>query len=203
MAELAMAALLLDLDGTLWDSAAWYPEVIAKACGRPGSEIEEALRHGSVTRVLADFGITRIRFVRLCRDLGTTLVVFDRVPDTLASVAARDIAIGAVTNLPGWVARPMLQAAGLAPFLNIVIPYRRGIRPKPSPDTLLDALGRLRVPPRWLHGTWATQPMTRKRRKRPGSPSHGWVMGCRIKSRRMPAVCCRHFPKSRIYFREP
>ena len=147
MAELAMAALLLDLDGTLWDSAAWYPEVIAKACGRPGSEIEEALRHGSVTRVLADFGITRIRFVRLCRDLGTTLVVFDRVPDTLASVAARDIAIGAVTNLPGWVARPMLQAAGLAPFLNIVIPYRRGIRPKPSPDTLLDALGRLRVPP--------------------------------------------------------
>jgi phosphoglycolate phosphatase-like HAD superfamily hydrolase len=146
MAELAKAALLLDLDGTLWDSAAWYPEVIAKACGCPGSEIEEALRHGSVTRVLADFGITHKRFARLCSDLGATLVVFDRVPDTLASVAARDIATGAVTNLPGWVAGPMLQSTGLASFFDVVIPYRRAMRPKPWPNTILDALGRLCVP---------------------------------------------------------
>jgi phosphoglycolate phosphatase-like HAD superfamily hydrolase len=146
MAELAEAALLLDLDGTLWDSAAWYPEVIAKACGCQAPEIQEALRHRSVTRVLADFGITKTRFAILCSDLGGTLVVFDRVRDTLASVVARDIATGAVTNLPGWVAQPMLQSTGLAHFLDIVIPYRRAMRPKPWPDTLLDALGRLGVP---------------------------------------------------------
>jgi phosphoglycolate phosphatase-like HAD superfamily hydrolase len=128
MAELAATALLLDLDGTLWDSADWYPKLIAEACGQGGPEIEAALQRKAVARVLGDFGVTQARFAELCGDLGSSLVVFDGVADVLARIAARGIATGAVTNLPGWIATPMLRATGLAPLLDVVIPYSRTVR---------------------------------------------------------------------------
>lgn len=145
MAELAAAALLLDLDGTLWNSAAWYPKLMAEACGQGGPEIETALQHKAVARVLSDFGITQARFAELSGDLGSSLVVFDGVADVLARVAARGIPTGAVTNLPGWIATPMLRASGLAPLLNVVVPYSRTVRPKPGPGGLQDALNKLNV----------------------------------------------------------
>lgn len=146
MAALATAALLVDLDGTLWDSASWFPEMLAEACGRSCSEAEEVLHNRPVARVLRDFGVSRARFAGLCSDLARTLVVFDGVADTLASIAARDIATGAVTNLPGWVATPILQATGLRPLLGVVVDYAGTTRRKPWPDPLLAALGTLHVP---------------------------------------------------------
>ncbi len=144
---MATAALLVDLDGTVWDSAAWYAEIITAATGQPFLRVTQALRTKPVARVMTDLGVSRSAFSRLCLDAIETLVVFDGVRETLARLLARGTATGAVTNLPGWVAVPMLRSTGLQDLFTVVIDYGKTRRHKPAPDPLLAALTELGVPP--------------------------------------------------------
>jgi phosphoglycolate phosphatase-like HAD superfamily hydrolase len=149
---MACSALLVDLDGTVWHSAVWYPNLIADATGRDVTHVVYALERKSVARVLSSFGVTRARFARLCDELAATLAIVDGVTETLAHLHQRSIRTGAVTSLPAWVATPMLAATNLAPSFDTVVDWGRTARHKPRPDPLLAALVDLGVPP--TSGSW-------------------------------------------------
>jgi phosphoglycolate phosphatase-like HAD superfamily hydrolase len=73
--------------------------------------------------------------------------VLDRLVENRRRVAI-------VTNMPLWMAEPMLERTGLQHALPIVVTHRRAGRAKPHPDQLLSALSQLRVSPRdaWYVG---------------------------------------------------
>ena len=54
--------LLLDLDGTLWDSRPWYAEILAVLGGGPAKDLEQALASGAnVVRLAQEAGVSRSR----------------------------------------------------------------------------------------------------------------------------------------------
>lgn len=148
MARVARRALLVDLDGTLWDSAAWYPQVIAVAAGCSPDLPSAAIVAGRpLVRVLSDHGITDARFRRLCASPPVRLEVKAGVHETLERLRQRRVGLGAVTNLPVRLATPMLAAAGLQGLLPVVVGASRTRPGKPHPDPLLEALRQLETLP--------------------------------------------------------
>src|SRR4051794_15109269 len=108
---MAATTVLLDLDGTVWDSRPWLAHV---AGGGDRSREPEALSALAAQRpaatLLREAGIGRSAFAALARgECGARL--YPETLDSLNALKARGTPLGAVTNLPGWMARPML--AGL------------------------------------------------------------------------------------------
>jgi phosphoglycolate phosphatase len=58
------------------------------------------------------------------------------------------IKLGVCSNKPAGFTRELLNHLKLAPLLDVVIGFGDVPRPKPAPDMLLTALGRLDVPPK-------------------------------------------------------
>src|SRR4051812_17609938 len=100
---MALNALLLDLDGTIWPSRAWYDGLFRGGAGTGGGPIATRLRRA---------GYTKASFAATCRRGSPPLACYDGVLDTLGQFNAAGTPIGVVTNLPGWMAEPMLEAAG-------------------------------------------------------------------------------------------
>lgn len=143
---MAGRALLVDLDGTIWDSASWYPQVIAAASGCSPDVPESALVGGRpIPAVLRDHGITDARFRRLCSSPPVALTVRDGVHETLVRLQDLEIGLAAVTNLPARLASPMLAGAGLDALLSVLVAASRASRGKPHPDPLWAALAALGV----------------------------------------------------------
>ena len=136
MGSLAADAVVVDLDGTVWDSMPWY-RALAHATGRRAPEGLTA------ARLLKAVGYTERSFARACSDARPPLRLYPEVACALEHLAERGIALGAVTNLPRWMARPMLTSSGLAPLLLTVIDYGSTSRRKPHPDPLLEACRRI------------------------------------------------------------
>lgn len=136
MGILAADAVVVDLDGTVWDSAPWY-RALADATGR------QAPADLTAARLLKAVGYTERTFARACTDGRPPLRLYPEVEAALEYLARKEIALGAVTNLPRWMARPMLTASGLAPLLRTVIDYGATSRRKPHPDPLLEACRRI------------------------------------------------------------
>lgn len=156
MAGVADRALLVDLDGTIWDSATWYPLVVGAEAGCSPDVPRSALIGGRpIASVLHDHGITESRFRRLCAAPPVALVVHDDVRETLARLRDRGVGLAAVTNLPLRIASPMLAGAGLGALLTVVEGASRTRRGKPHPDPLWAALTSLGVeatPDSWYVG---------------------------------------------------
>ena len=134
---MAVRALLFDLDGTLWDSHPWYASL---ADDREG--FLDTLREGKpVATLFRRVGITPARFGCLCRGNISSLVLYPGVRETLEAVSAQGVPLGVATNLPRWIAGPMLESAGVMGHFRTVVDYGRTCRRKPYPDPLLAALG--------------------------------------------------------------
>ena len=98
--------ILLDLDGTVWDSRLWYANVIAELSGANGSEIVTWLEAGeSVSNVSRKCGVSRSRLEKVAKQSGSSMVLYDGVIVTLDRLRARGTLIGVVSNLAGWLAR--------------------------------------------------------------------------------------------------
>jgi phosphoglycolate phosphatase-like HAD superfamily hydrolase len=150
VARVARRALLVDLDGTIWDSATWYPQAIAAMSGcRPDVPAAALLSGRSLVRVLAEHGVTDAGFRRLCLSPPVPLQVHDGVHEVLAALKRRGVGLGAVTNLPERLAVPMLSGAGLTNALSVVVGASRTRRNKPHPDPLLEALRQLGIEASW------------------------------------------------------
>ncbi len=135
---MAIQAVLIDLDGTLWDSAPWFARLLAPsdvaAQGRVASALRTPSAGSSAARLLAS-RYQPAAFTRVCQEQIEALDVYPRATETLATIRAA-LPLGVVTNLPGWIARPMLAATNMESTFTTIQCAARGVRSKPSPALL-------------------------------------------------------------------
>jgi len=138
-------ALILDLDGTLWDSRPWYAEVLARLSGGSVTQIQVGLASGiGVVRLARECGVTRARFAAEARCTATPPRLYEGVLQTLETLRECGASMGAVTNLPAWLVKPMVGATGVDVYIDVTeTPVRGRVQAKPRPDGILRALGKL------------------------------------------------------------
>ncbi len=147
-------ALLLDLDGTLLDTA---PDMGAAlnalrreqgAAPLPFAAIRPQVSHGGAALVRLGFAGAspeeherlRRRFLELYRgSLSAGTRLFAGFEAVLATLEARSIPWGIVTNKPGWLTAPLLEALGLAARAACVVAGDTLEKRKPHPEPLWHA----------------------------------------------------------------
>ncbi len=142
MGIVAATAVILDLDGTVWDSDSWYRRVAA------APRKAEAVAGGTnAAALLRAAGYTPSTFARACSDPQNRIALYPGVERSLRRLASNGVALGVVTNLPGWIARPMLASTGLTGLFRVLVDYGATSRHKPKPDPLLTACAGLHLNP--------------------------------------------------------
>jgi phosphoglycolate phosphatase len=158
----ARTALLLDLDGTLLDTApdmGGALNLLRAEAGReplPLASIRPVVSHGAMRLVSlgfpeatgAEFERLRLRFLELYSQnlaLGTEL--FPGIEPVLDELERRGLPWGVVTNKPGWLTDPLLAALGLDHRASCVVSGDTVAERKPHPLPLLHAAGLVGVAP--------------------------------------------------------
>lgn len=143
---MAPHAVILDLDGTVWDSLPWYAQVAGRGDPVQFSRAMEDLASGKpAARVLQDAGYTKASFRAACRSGEPQLACFPGVIEALSQLRAHGLKLAAATNLPSWMADPMATAAEIMPLLGALVDFGATNRNKPDPEPLIEALRRLDV----------------------------------------------------------
>lgn len=148
-------AVLLDLDGTLADTAPDLAGAINALLIEQGRGVlpYEAIRphasHGSPALVRLAFGIEqadaafeplRIRFLEIYRsNLARETRLFAGMETVLATLEQKRIAWGIVTNKPAWLTEPLLEQLGILNRAVCVVSGDTTPNRKPHPDPLLHA----------------------------------------------------------------
>lgn len=141
---MAASAIVFDLDGTVWDSRPWYAGVLAEDGRFSQAEAVEQLERGiSIATLLRRAGLGGSGFANRCRG-GPPPSLGPGIEAALKALAD-EVALGAATNLPGWIAEPMLQATGLKKHLRVLAHWGSTSRHKPTADPILFALEALGV----------------------------------------------------------
>ena len=155
-------ALLLDLDGTLLDTApdmAAALNALRREHGLPEIEfaaLRPQVSHGAAALVRlgfptardAEFEGLRRRFLALYRGaLATHTRLFPGYDAVFDALAARAVPWGIVTNKPGWLTEPLLAALDLATRAGCVVSGDTLAERKPHPAPLLHAAALLGVDP--------------------------------------------------------
>ena len=161
-------AVLIDLDGTLMDTA---PDLAAAAnlmrrdWGLPDLPVARIaafvgkgagiLIHRALTDDLAGHvedaihARARTSFYRHYHDVnGKETVVFDRVPEALQMMLDAGLKLACVTNKPREFTIPLLDRLHLASSFSAIVAGDEVKATKPHPELLLTACGRLGVAPR-------------------------------------------------------
>lgn len=133
---MAFEALVVDLDGTVWDSRPFYAKTIADASGLPIRTVRRELE----TIPLPTFidrtpGVSRGIFQQLLESNIEGLALYPGVQETLETLAGRGVALAVATSLPGWIARPLLEAKDLRALFDSVADASSRYR-KPDPALL-------------------------------------------------------------------
>lgn len=125
------AAILFDLDGTVWDSHPCYAAALHSRLGLTSDAAVTRLRAGeNVVAMARGCGLTDMSFSRLCMGSAGELRLYPNVIDTLRRLRRRGTRLAVVTNLPKWLAAPLLSESGVGPLLDSAVHAAR----KPSPD---------------------------------------------------------------------
>jgi phosphoglycolate phosphatase len=160
-------AVLIDLDGTLMDTAPDLAEAAnrmrADAALAPLSQARVAAFVGKgadvlVHRALTDrldgrvddarFAAGRAAFFRHYHAVnGRNAQVFPRVPEALAALRAAGLLLACVTNKPREFTVPLLDRMGLVAAFDAVVAGDDVIEKKPHPALLLAACARLQRAP--------------------------------------------------------
>jgi len=156
-------ALLLDLDGTLADTApdlAAALNAVLQEEGRrplPFHEVRPHVSFGAPKLVRLGFGedLAAEEFERLrgrllehyARGVCEETRLFDGFEAVLAHLESLGIPWGIVTNKPGWLTNPLLAALGLDRRSACTVSGDTVAERKPHPLPLLHASAQIRVPP--------------------------------------------------------
>jgi len=148
------AALLLDLDGTLLDTAPDMGGALNRLRAENGREplpfasIRPVVSHGAVRLVSlgfpeasgAAFEALRLRFLAIYAEhLAEGTRLFDGFDVVLESLEARGLPWGIVTNKPAWLTNPLLAALGLDRRAACAVSGDTVAERKPHPLPLLHA----------------------------------------------------------------
>jgi HAD superfamily hydrolase (TIGR01549 family) len=136
----ASEAILFDLDGTIWDSYPWYASALTERL-EAKEGIASLMSGNSIVRLLRQYRVSDNELLRSCEKLQ----LFPTVAETLEMLTNRDVILGAVTNLPGRLALPMLAAVGLASKFEAVIHAGNCRSLKPHPKPILQGMSELGV----------------------------------------------------------
>jgi phosphoglycolate phosphatase len=157
-----LAAVILDLDGTLLDTA---PDMVRIAnmlraqeglSQHPYAHLRSYVSHGSAAVLRAAFGglegvrlaALQNRFLELYREhLVVETRLFAGFEQVLRVLEAHAIPWGVITNKPGWLTEPLLQALGLYERAGCVLSGDSLPVRKPDPLPLLTAAQRIAVAP--------------------------------------------------------
>jgi phosphoglycolate phosphatase len=163
----ALRAALIDLDGTLMDTAPDLAEAANRMradFGLPPLPVEriaafvgkgaDVLVHRALTddpdghAAADDFARGRAAFYRHYHATnGAMAIVFHHVPEALRRLRACGLKLGCVTNKPREFTVPLLEHVQLAPWFDTVVAGDDVSEKKPHPALLLAACGRLGVAP--------------------------------------------------------
>jgi 2-phosphoglycolate phosphatase len=154
MNEVAIDAVLFDLDGTLLDTA---PDMAAALNALrieeneppiPFAEIREHVSHGGTALVRLgfpearddEFERLRMRLLKLYRqDIPRETRLFEGLESVLDELERTHVPWGVVTNKPGWLTEPLLAALDLASRAGCVVSGDTLSERKPHPLPLLHA----------------------------------------------------------------
>ncbi|HZF17441.1 MAG TPA: phosphoglycolate phosphatase [Steroidobacteraceae bacterium] len=154
MNDVAIDAVLFDLDGTLLDTA---PDMAAAlnallieegAAPIPFAQIREHVSHGGAALVRLgfpearddEFERLRLRLLKLYRrDIPRETRLFDGLESVLGELERAHVPWGVVTNKPGWLTEPLLAALDLASRAGCVVSGDTLSERKPHPLPLLHA----------------------------------------------------------------
>jgi len=163
----AVRAVLIDLDGTLLDTA---PEIAAAAAdmlaelgldpvapervrtfiGKGIPNLVRQTLHASLGRAADErregSGLESFFFHYEKRN-GRTATAYAGVREGLTTLHAAGYLLGCVTNKTARFTHPLLEATGLAAFFSAIVSGDTVARKKPAPDPLLAACERLGVGP--------------------------------------------------------
>lgn len=144
---MAARALVFDLDGTVWDSYPWLARVIGDGNNTAERAALAGLRDAiPAATLLQRAGVTRARFRSICAE-AKDFQPYPGVMSSLGALRRKRVPLGVVTNLPAWVADPMLACLELTTFFGSVVDYGRTKRHKPDPEPILTGLAELGVKP--------------------------------------------------------
>jgi 2-phosphoglycolate phosphatase len=147
-------ALLLDLDGTLLDTAPDMAAALNALRREHGREalafdaVRPQVSHGGAALVRlgfagetgAEFERLRLRFLEIYSGaLATHTRLFPGFADVLATLDSAGIPWGIVTNKPGWLTTPLLAALGLDRRVCCAVAGDTLAQRKPHPAPLLHA----------------------------------------------------------------
>jgi phosphoglycolate phosphatase len=161
------SALLLDLDGTLLDTApdmGGALNLLRAEHGRaplPADTIRPVVSHGAVRLVALGFPeatgqafeTLRLRFLEIyAANLAIGTRLFPGFDAVLERLEAQGIPWGIVTNKPGWLTDPLLAALGLNRRAACAVSGDTVAERKPHPLPLLHAARLVGVAPeRWVY----------------------------------------------------
>ena len=149
----AIRTVLFDLDGTLADTAPYLAYALncvleEQGCRPlPFDTIRPVVSHGGVALIKLGFGIDehapgfpplRQRLLDIYRDnIARETRLFDGMGTLLTRLEERGINWGVVTNKPGWLTGPLLEALGLKARAATIVSGDTLPERKPHPAPML------------------------------------------------------------------
>lgn len=104
-------------------------------------QVESELEAGTnIVRVTKDHRVSTARLVRAAIENTDSLELYDRVLQTLDNLRGRGTMIGVVSNLPGWLVRPLLKSTGIGKYVAATATPRWGVPAKPNPHGIRQVL---------------------------------------------------------------
>lgn len=144
--------VLFDLDGTLVDTAPDMAAALDKLCLEENQEVlpydivRPHVSNGSIALVKLAFGnqideatLNRLkdRYLEIYKENVATLsTLFDEMNDVLNHLEKNDIKWGVVTNKPGWLTLPLMQALNLDSRSACIVSGDSTDNRKPHPEPM-------------------------------------------------------------------
>ena len=138
---MAAKTLLLDLDGTIWDSRPWFTATISRLGRVRESEVQAHLtKDANVIHLAHRYGISKQKLASTVHEKENMLALYEDVPRVLTQLLDRSIMMALVTNLSRTIVSPVLEVANLTNYFATIVTPRQGVRAKPNPDGISRAL---------------------------------------------------------------
>ena len=147
--------MLFDLDGTLIDTAPDMAAALEILCDEeqhprlPYDEVRPVVSNGSVALVTLAFGETlktktlerlKTRYLEIYQDhLAVHSQLFDEMDDLLQQLEKNNIQWGVVTNKPGWLTEPLMEALKLDQRAACIVSSDSTKNRKPHPEPMFYA----------------------------------------------------------------